>query len=117
MNEIPRNVHLDKARHLQVTWSDGTETTFPLTFLRTSCPCAACREHRSAELKRPTGLTILPGNFTAESLRAVAVEPVGNYAIRIEWSDGHSSGIYSWQFLRELSELVRTGPGASGSEK
>jgi DUF971 family protein len=50
--------------------------------------------------KKPL-LTILPGNY-ARPLSAVAAELVGNYALRIDWSDEHGSGIYSFQYLREI---------------
>jgi DUF971 family protein len=52
--------------------------------------------------KKKTSLTILPGNY-ARPVVVVDAELVGNYALRLEWSDDHASGIYSFQYLREIS--------------
>jgi DUF971 family protein len=66
------------------------------------CPCAQCRIVRAGEgEKKKSSLHILPGNFS-EPLSVVHAELVGNYALRIDWSDQHSSGIYSFEYLREL---------------
>jgi hypothetical protein len=84
------------------------------------CPCATCREVRKGQPpappppeapaaagagepppKRKPLLTILPGNY-AKPLSAVRAELVGNYALQIEWSDDHASGIYSFSYLREI---------------
>jgi DUF971 family protein len=56
---------------------------------------------RGAGKQTKSSLTILPGNY-AEPLKVTAVERVGNYALRLEWSDSHGSGIYSFQYLREI---------------
>ena len=73
------------------------------------CPCAMCRLQREQRdphqivdqpRKKPL-LTVLPGNY-AEPLTVKDAGMVGNYAIKIDWSDGHDSGIYSFNFLREI---------------
>ncbi len=83
---------------------------YSLGLLRTMCPCAQCKMVREGqdphkighvEKKKPL-LTILPGNFSSP-LTATGAELVGNYALRIDWSDNHGSGIYSFQYLREIS--------------
>ncbi|HVT18919.1 MAG TPA: DUF971 domain-containing protein [Thermoanaerobaculia bacterium] len=84
---------LPDERHLQLTWSDGHSAEYAYDFLRGWCPCAACQGH--------SGLEILyhppPSPVTARS-----IQPVGNYAISIGWSDGHGTGIYRFEFLREI---------------
>lgn len=66
------------------------------------CPCAMCKMVRAGEQKKKkTSLTILPGNFSAP-LSVLKAELIGNYALRIDWSDNHTSGIYSFVYLREL---------------
>ena len=50
---------------------------------------------------KKTGLSILPGNY-AEPITALSAELVGNYALKIEWSDGHGTGIYSFEYLRDI---------------
>jgi DUF971 family protein len=70
------------------------------------CPCAQCKTIRQEkETKRPL-LQVLPGNY-AEPITALSAQLVGNYALQIEWSDQHGSGIYSFQYLREISDSAR----------
>ena len=119
MDATPVKLDLKRDEKLVIEWADGVRSEYPLSYLRTMCPCAACkvvREERTqaepaadqaaAAAEQPRrgslALKILPGNF-AEPLKAVSAELVGNYAIKIDWSDQHSSGIYSFQYLREIS--------------
>jgi len=98
----PVRLHLKTDEKLEIDWQDGHRSVYPLSYLRTHCPCAACRGFREEQARRPTRLTILPGNFSGK-LTALSAERVGNYAIRIDWSDDHSSGIYSFDYLRQIS--------------
>jgi DUF971 family protein len=98
----PTRLDLKRDEKLTVVWSDGRTCAYPLTFLRSMCPCAACKQQREEELAKPkTRLTILPGNFTSD-IRVLHAELVGNYALRIDWSDNHGTGIYSFEYLREI---------------
>ena len=99
MNVAPKKLSLDRHKQLEITWEDGTQTVLPIGVLRAKCPCATCRESRSKPVKR---LNILVGNFD-QPLYILGAEMVGNYALRIDWSDKHSSGIYSFTYLRELA--------------
>jgi DUF971 family protein len=97
----PRHLDLDRARGLTVEWSDGHRSFYPVALLRRLSPSAEQRELR-AEMKR-NPLTVLPaGAGSAEALRAEDAELIGHYAIRITFSDGHSTGIYSWPYMREI---------------
>jgi DUF971 family protein len=106
----PVQLDLKKDQKLTVRWQDGLVSEYGLQYLRTMCPCAACRIQRDGKdphdigpaVKKKPLLTVLPGNY-AEPLRAMGAELVGNYALRIEWSDQHASGIYSFAYLREIS--------------
>jgi DUF971 family protein len=98
----PKRLKLKKDQQLEIDWADGRHSVYTLSQLRSMCPCAQCRETRAGDAAHKNRLTILPGNFSGP-LTAKSAEPVGNYAIRIEWSDGHGSGIYSFQYLRELA--------------
>jgi DUF971 family protein len=98
----PKRLNLKKDEKLEVEWADGSRSVYPLSYLRTRCPCARCKIVREEQAQKKPLLQILPGNF-AEPLRAVGAELVGNYALRIDWSDDHGSGIYSFQYLREIS--------------
>jgi len=90
----------EKGRIL-VAWPDGTETRIANRVLRLSCQCALC-------VNEFTGEPMLDEASVAEDIRVEAIEPLGNYAVGITWSDKHSSGIFSWEHFRQLSGL-RTG--------
>ncbi len=80
-----------------IEWPEGGETVFDNHRLRCACPCAVCvDEHTGAQLLKPEEV---PTDVHAENFTRL-----GNYAVAFSWSDGHTSGIYAWQFLRELAE-------------
>jgi DUF971 family protein len=105
----PTRLDLKKDQGLTIEWQDGRRCVYSLTLLRSMCPCAQCRVVRdgtdphdiSPGPKKKSLLTILPGNYAGE-LKVENASLVGNYAMKIEWSDGHDSGIYSFQYLREI---------------
>jgi DUF971 family protein len=107
----PVDYHLDEARHLLVIrWRDGHESRYPFDDLRQVCPCADCR---TAE-KPQGGLKVLTGPVVRRGeIRIVEISPVGRYALSFTWSDGHRTGIYSFDFLRRLCpcEACRSGGG------
>ena len=101
----PAKLDLKRDERLTVHWQDGTTCVYPVSLLRARCPCAQCKTIRqdqdvAVKPKRPK-LTILPGDHSAP-LSALSAELVGNYALKIEWSDRHGSGIYSFRYLRDL---------------
>ena len=96
--EPPEGVELDRTRHLQLRWLDGTVATFTLETLRTACPCAECRA------RREQGLTVPPPRLAGSSpLEARGAELIGNWGILLRWDDGHETGIFSWALLRQLA--------------
>jgi DUF971 family protein len=108
LQTTPIKLDLKRDERLLIHWQDGVVSTYPVSLLRARCPCAQCKTIRqeqdaqaAAKPKRPK-LTILPGDHSAP-LSALSAELVGNYAIKIEWSDRHGSGIYSFRYLRDLS--------------
>ena len=88
---------------LLITWSDGAVHRLPWSILRKACPCASCRTER-AQPPAPAPLLPVLKPEEAQPLHPKAMRPVGNYAYGIEFSDGHASGIYSLEYLRELGE-------------
>ncbi|MDM7916262.1 MAG: DUF971 domain-containing protein [Candidatus Eisenbacteria bacterium] len=80
---------------LLIDWPDGHQTRYAFEELRRSCPCADCRgpEHQEGRLRSH-------GGNSEQSNRIVRITPVGRYAIQIVWGDGHSTGIYPWDYLR-----------------
>ena len=97
----PIRLHLKKDEKLEIDWQDGRRAAYTLSYLRSLCPCAQCRQVRQGEAAKKSLLMILPGNYSSP-LSAVSAELVGNYALQIEWSDHHASGIYSFQYLRDI---------------
>lgn len=102
-NPVPSKLDLKKDKGLTIVWSDGMTSTLDLATLRSSCPCATCKEARAESQKKKSLLTVLPGNYS-EDLKIAGAELVGNYALKLTWTDGHDTGIYSFAFLRELGE-------------
>jgi DUF971 family protein len=97
----PVRLNLKKDEKLEIEWQDGHRCVYTLSYLRTMCPCALCKTVREETKAKRSLLNILPGNF-ADPLTAVSAALVGNYALQIEWSDQHGSGIYSFAYLREI---------------
>jgi len=85
----------DQAK-LRITWSDGRVTELGFVRLRAACNCAAC-------VNEWTGEAILDPATIPADIRIEKLAMVGNYAVRIAWSDGHNTGLYTWQRLRELA--------------
>ena len=86
-----------------VTWNDGHFSSYPSWYLRENCPCANCVDEFS-------GVRRIPEGSIAAGLGRVAVDPVGNYALHFEWSDGHSTGIYTFDYLRKLCPCPQCRP-------
>lgn len=84
------DVELERQLELRVTYDDDVTCSFPLLTLRQACPCATCRG------RREQGLDAYGGS----SIEARGAEMHGNWGISIDWSDGHSTGIYPWTHLR-----------------
>ncbi|MDX2117579.1 MAG: DUF971 domain-containing protein [Planctomycetota bacterium] len=97
----PVKLDLKKDRGLTIEWDDGTTSYYSIAYLRRMSPSADMKQLREEMAKNP--LTVLPANAgRAGALVATDAEMVGNYAIKISFSDGHDTGIYSWRYLREI---------------
>lgn len=108
MNVLVRPTELklvSEGTALRITWSDGSAREYPIKALREACPCASCREKRLAATQKPPLLNILRPEET-QPLRIQGMNPVGNYAYSIEFSDGHDTGIYTLDHLWELGQAV-----------
>jgi DUF971 family protein len=101
----PTKLELTPDHQLRITWSDGVVRDYALRELRDKCPCATCREKRNAPPPSPLQLPILSA-AEAQPLRITAMKPVGNYAYSIDFSDGHNTGIYTLESLREMGKTV-----------
>ena len=85
---------------LALAWSDGVETYIQHEDLRKSCPCANCQGEPDAlgRVVKP------PVHYNAKSFSLVRWENIGGYALAFHWEDGHSTGIFSYEYLRKLGE-------------
>ena len=97
----PLRLDLKRDKQLEIEWSDGKVCVYTIGYLRSMCPCAQCKQVREGEQNKKSLLKILPGNYAAP-VTAVGAELVGNYALRIDWSDNHTTGIYSFEYLRQI---------------
>ena len=89
----PRPVELrlhQASRQLEVVFDDGVRGMLPCEFLRVYSPSAEVRGHGA-------GQEVL--QLSKEAVNIVAIDPVGNYAVKLEFSDGHNTGLYSWDYL------------------
>lgn len=84
---------------IALAWSDGSETYLAVEGLRRACPCAACQGEPDA-----LGRVVRPRvQIGPKSFELVGWETVGGYALQFRWGDGHSTGLYSYQYLRNLA--------------
>jgi DUF971 family protein len=109
--ELPREatdpakvrVHKTEGTGLEIDWKDGHRSAWTFAWLRLACPCATCNEEREKSGRKPgqpkpQPATLLP--MYQAPPRPGSVTPVGRYALSFHWNDGHTSGIYSWDYLR-----------------
>ena len=96
----PTNLQLTDDDVLHIQWSDGQRREYTVRELRNSCPCATCRDRRGHATESTTQLPVLSLE-EARPLRITGMKPVGNYAYTIVFSDGHDTGIYTLEQLRE----------------
>ena len=88
-------------QELRIQWGDGVASIFSMQFLRQNCPCASCRTERDKQAASKSLLPILSAaQAAAASATCTGGQLVGNYAIQLDWSDGHSTGIYDFRLLR-----------------
>jgi ATP-binding protein involved in chromosome partitioning len=99
MNPVKLKI-VDKKK-LLINWNDGSEDLLQLRDLRKFCPCATCLAERERQSKMFIPL------FSENQITAKSIKQVGNYAIQIEWNDGHNTGLYEYKFLKNFAETVK----------
>ena len=96
-------VHVSTGEGVEIVWSDGHKSRYDFPYLRDHCPCAMCNDERQKKAEQtakggnPDLLPMYKPKVTAKAATAV-----GNYAIQVDFSDGHATGIYSFDSLREM---------------
>lgn len=103
----PTRLDLKKDRGLTIEWSDGSTSYYSIPYLRKMSPSADMKQLREEMARNP--LTVLPNSMARASgpIVAESAELVGNYALRIRFSDGHDTGIYSWEYLRSIDPRLQ----------
>ncbi len=92
----PTEIKLRRSsRVLTLSWEDGTTVDLPFEYLRVHSPSAEVRGHGPGQETLQVG---------KQDVAITAIEPVGHYAVKLVFDDGHDSGLYSWSYLRELSD-------------
>jgi DUF971 family protein len=96
----PLAIDVTSRQEIEISWPGGQKVIIPATVLRDQCPCAQC-------IEEGTGRKILDPVTIPADIRPLQIIPVGNYAVQIVWSDGHSTGFYTWDVLRVASGMGR----------
>ncbi len=94
----PKSVKRDK-NYIHIVWEDDHASVYELNYLRRRCPCVMCKNTKD---RTPDGGIELPSAVVGPPLDILKIEPVGRYALQINFSDGHSTGIYSYDHLRKI---------------
>lgn len=97
-------INITAGTGVDIEWKDGHHSHYTFAYLRDACPCALCDEERGKTGRKP-GEPVKPAPGALPMFKPAAkptsAEPVGKYAIKFHWNDGHELGLYSWQFLRD----------------
>jgi len=112
-------VNVTTGTGVAIEWKDGHHSSYTFTYLRDACPCAMCDEERAKADREPGEPPKLqPGALPMfkPAAKPSSTEPVGKYAVRFHWNDGHELGIYSWDYLREVCPCEEC-KAAKASEK
>ncbi|MBW2280219.1 MAG: DUF971 domain-containing protein [Deltaproteobacteria bacterium] len=91
----PKQIEQAGPDALRILWADGHECLYPVRLLRLACRCATCIDEWS-------GKPLLDEAGVPDDVRPERIAPVGRYALRFDWSDGHDTGIYTFEVLRAL---------------
>ena len=110
----PEHIAISKSKGIEIDWKDGHHSSYGVEYLRDWCPCATCAGTHGTEPRQKTSSLNAAGSASGAAKpanpfpmykpreRMLGIEPVGNYALRINWSDGHNAGIYSYAHLRQI---------------
>jgi DUF971 family protein len=100
-------VLLTEGKGLEIDWSDGHKSAWTFAWLRDACPCATCIDERTQQGRQPGQPKAKPANLLpmyTPPAKPASAHAVGRYALQFNWQDGHSAGIYSWEYLRRACQ-------------
>ncbi|MDF1499481.1 MAG: DUF971 domain-containing protein [Anaerolineales bacterium] len=113
-NLKPKHIKASKSdRSLTIEWNDGHKSIYPLDLLRAACPCAECRETHGVSSPVEFEDSLELAMHSSDPTTLTGIEKMGNYAIQLNWQDGHRYGIYTWDYLLSLCPCEKH----AGSEK
>lgn len=92
---LPVEIGRANEHDVKIRWQDGHESLYPARQLRLACPCAGCVDEM-------TGTVRVIATSVPQDVHPLKIDLVGRYAISIQWSDGHNTGIYAFNYLRNL---------------
>ncbi len=96
----PQKLEIENSDTLKITWNDNSVDKIKLVDLRKNCPCAICTS-------QPAGSDeMVVRRFTDSQVQVASISQVGQYAINVIWRDGHNTGIYEFDYLKELAEKL-----------
>ena len=98
INQVPLDISRNTKDELIISWSDGKTLYYPVRNLRLQCPCAECVDEF-------TGKPLLDPKTVPETIRPKNLKNIGRYALAIEWTDGHKSGIFSYDLLKNIGDF------------
>lgn len=115
----PLHLAVSKSKGLKIDWSDGHQSSYSCEYLRDECPCASCTgahgtEPQKSDYSKPKAAD--PFQMYKPKLKMNAIEEVGTYAVRINWNDGHNTGIYSFEHLRRICPCEECAKARAASE-
>lgn len=99
----PKSIKKVSSGEIAISWTDSHESNFTLKSLRDFCPCAGCQGEDNLLYHHPP----IPRQNHPEMYNLVNLQPVGSYAVQIQWGDGHNAGIYTWEYLQKNCSCLR----------
>ena len=91
---VPAEISRANDYDVKIRWQGGHESVYPARELRLACPCAGCVDEMTGQLR-------LIASSVPQNVYPLKINLVGRYAISIDWSDGHNTGIYAFEYLRQ----------------
>jgi len=106
MTVSPTQIERVGEKRIRIHWSDEAVREYTVKALRDGCPCATCREKEKEAVQAPPPMLNVLSDAEMIPLAIAGMKPVGSYAYSINFSDGHNTGIYTFEHLREMGEVV-----------
>lgn len=118
----PEHIAISKSKGIKIDWTDGHRSEYTLAYLRDECPCASCTgahgtDPQKSNYSATAATAASPFQMFQPTLKMLTVEEVGHYAIRINWSDGHNTGIYSFDHLRNICPCAQCTATSSSTNR